>query len=64
VFFALICDGVPYFQVNDSLKKEFQELEPPYPGGKLAGKITPDILENQEELLRLAKLSYQYKRNK
>ena len=64
VFFALICDSVLYFQIDDTLASEYSELEPPYPGGKPAGKITPELLENREELLRLARLSYLYKKGK
>lgn len=61
VFFAMVCDGFLYFQVNDEIAGEFEELEEPYPGGKPAGKATPDLLENHEELLRLARLSWEYK---
>lgn len=64
VFFALICEGTLYFQIDDSLKGEYDELEPPYPGGKPAGKMTPELLEDRDELLRLARLSYLYKKNK
>lgn len=64
VFFALVCDSTLYFQVDDTIASEFQELEPPYKGGKPAGKVTADILENSEELIRLAKLSYEYKKRK
>jgi len=64
VFFALVCDSTLYFQIDSSIAKEFSELEPPYPGGKPAGKITPDLLEDHDELIRLARLSYQYKKGK
>jgi len=64
VFFALICDGTLYFQIDETIASEFEELEPPYPGAKPAGKATADILENPEELLRLAKISYLYKKHK
>ena len=61
VFFAMVCDGFLYFQVNEEVAREFSELEEPYPGGKPAGKATPDLLENREELLRVARLSWEYK---
>lgn len=64
VFFALICNGILYFQIDSSMEGEFTELEPPYPGARPAGKITADILEDSEELLRLARLSYEYKKRK
>lgn len=64
VFFALVCDGTLYFQVNERIAKEFSELAPPYPGGSPAGVITPELLEDRDELLRLARLSYEYKKSK
>ena len=64
VFFALVCDDVLYFQCDEALLKEFPETGFPYVGASLAGMAGPDLLENQEFLLELAKKSYQYKATK
>ena len=63
VFFAMVCEDTLYLQIGPPIQSEFTELAPPYSGASLAGLISADLLEDHEELLRLARLSYEYKKS-
>lgn len=64
VFFALVCDDILYFQCDETLLAKFPETGYPYPGASLHGVADPDMLEDRDRLLALAREAYEYKKSK